>query len=226
MIGNLRKSLYRQLASVIAAFVLMLTVFSAELLAQPKKAAETCAACQNRNYRQCKGKCLISGVPPVRQTTCYVDCQTSQCAKLCSSIQVPTEFNRKPGRRIQAGFGTPGDTVEIDGDEKTSCESCLRKKERTICADLCADVGERGICRKRCAKRECAYSCDLPVKSLKVKEKRLPPGARDCPTCKRTSQTKCKDRCGTDTERAGYTACVVSCVEERCLKPCNPQLFQ
>ncbi len=214
-----------RLIPTICLFFILSLMLASSASANDKK----CIACQQKTLQQCVGQCRHPNVSQHQEYPCYLSCQRKACSSVCTEYAIPPYFAKRKEQFKQSDniedsvYGQIETEAERD-EGKMSCQQCLKYKENRTCANLC--TGEENVfqCRKKCAKRECAFRCQLPgLNGDKRKQKKAT--KRDCTICRRTARSACRERCGNDPERAGYTACVVSCSEERCLETCNPDLF-
>lgn len=195
-----------------ALIFVVLCFFSSSAFAQSAKEAEKrqelCAVCHLENTDRCEKGCdsiSSSGATP----QCIRGCISSSCVSSCGG------YTRTPS-------GARGGRSNFD-QFSGECGRCLRNQEYGQCSDSCSEKNSENpaVCRRTCAKALCSSSCQLPEQELERKSKKIT--KHDCGKCKQTSSSYCSERCGKNSERAGYTSCHVSCVQERCLDVCQPE---
>ena len=188
------------------SFAVFFLVLNAPGLAQE----DACKKCRISLAGDCDSR-YTSFFSKEQRRKCRVSCLASGCKQHCS---------KKPKAAVPQAPVAAGDIPGRRGENP--CETCIRRAEQGKCMEDCRGEFQPLPCRQRCAKRRCVDKCPLPANQS---EDARPKTQRDCRTCRRFSRTGCASKCGHDKERPGYVACEVSCVEERCLEACNPNLF-
>lgn len=178
-------------------------------------ASEACKVCNLRNNSGCRLRCEAN---KDQQAECHASCMESSCGSVCGDELKP------PPPPSDLGRTTSVDELrDSDRSQGTDCRRCLDYMEQTECPKRCPGFENRRACIRKCANRECSSKCGLPGALIDRNDASRP--RKSCSECERTAKRGCAKRCG-DPQRAGYVACEVSCIEERCLEPCNPQAFR
>lgn len=160
--------------------------------------ADACSFCMADKAGGCDRYC--ENVPSGK-LECHQFCMRRACGEVC---------------------GPGGDeTSNAVADEVTDCRTCVEYMARNACTVDCRRSERKGECIRRCAKFKCSNRCNLPV-GTQSEPRRQP--RMGCLECKERATGGCRRSCG-DKNRAGFTACEVSCVEKKCFRTCNKHLF-
>ncbi len=180
------------------------------LVAAPLAEAEqACRVCNMRHNGSCLSQCK-------QDAECHATCMDARCGSACGQTSAGAGAEESA-----AAENAPKETRKRRRGSK--CKSCIQYKEHNECPGLCTDADNRKECITKCAARECSSKCKLPGAAVDPSRQTGP--RQTCRECERSATRVCKKKCGDDQGRAGFVACEVSCVEEKCLKPCNPTLF-
>jgi len=192
------------------AFLMLVSPLVVSAQQSNTSSEESCAKCHLTNTDRCeKGCSSFSGSEGGVSPHCVRGCVSSACLSACNGHSATSAS--RAGSQSSSFKGFSG-----------NCGRCLRTQEFGQCSDTCSAKNSENpaSCRRTCAKALCAESCQLPEEERNRKTKKIT--RHDCGKCKAGAQGYCSERCG-KKGRAGYTACQVSCVEERCVGVCQAE---
>ena len=175
-----------------------------------------CRQCQTNSSSSCASSCKRKTPVKHQQRACYEACLRRVCGGICRA-------EKKRQKEISEAGGSRPESAAADFySSSETCEQCQERNFAGPCVEICANTAVPSRCKKSCAKRRCAKNCQLPAAGRE--KQKVEPSKKDCLACENSAAQRCDDPCG-DKSRPGYKSCVVSCISQRCLKTCNPNLF-
>ena len=167
-----------------------------------------CDDCLQKALNLCQDKCKNAETDFLRKG-CTRRCSIRACSKNCGYQQQQLDAEKAPETEEGAL-----------SEAHASCDFCMRYMHHAVCEKKCSGKADSTLCEKRCVTRGCAQQCQLPDLPQK-KQPQAPDTADACAVCEKSATGPCRSHCGNGKN----VTCEVTCVKEKCLPTCRPELF-